>query len=115
MSFKDLPHLYKGHGETNKSLPEFKLLVDIMHPKYYKASKGLQEAVNVAISLGQPLLITGEPGTGKTQLASSIAYEYNLPLLTFQTKPPLLPKTCFIIMMPFDDFKMDKPKEKLFI
>ena len=86
MPFNNAPHLYKGQGETNKSLPEFKALVDIMHPKYYKACKGLQEAVNVAISLGQPLLITGEPGTGKTQLASSIAYEYNLPLLTFQTK-----------------------------
>ncbi len=37
----------------------------------------LRNAVEVAIRLGQPLLITGEPGTGKTQLAYKVAYELN--------------------------------------
>jgi MoxR-like ATPase len=37
--------------------------------------------------LGQPLLLTGEPGTGKTQLAYSVAHELNLPPpLVFNTK-----------------------------
>ena len=45
----------------------------------YDADKGLRDAVNVAISLGQPLLVTGEPGTGKTLLASSIKYELEIP------------------------------------
>ena len=36
-------------------------------PSGYLADEGLVDAVNVAIVLGQPLLLTGEPGTGKTQ------------------------------------------------
>lgn len=39
----------------------------------YIASKALMEIVNVAIALGKPLVIKGEPGTGKTLLAHSIA------------------------------------------
>ena len=35
----------------------------------YRPDPGLADAVNVALLLGQPLLVTGEPGTGKTQLA----------------------------------------------
>ena len=36
-------------------------------------------AVNVAINLGRPLLLSGEPGTGKTDLAASIAWQLQLP------------------------------------
>lgn len=39
----------------------------------YIADPALQRIVNVAIALGRPLLIKGEPGTGKTLLAHSIA------------------------------------------
>ncbi|MFK7908957.1 MAG: AAA family ATPase, partial [Chitinophagales bacterium] len=42
--------------------------------------------VNVALAPGQPLLLTGEPGTGKTQLASSIAHQLGISLLKFYTK-----------------------------
>lgn len=39
----------------------------------YVISEPLKNAVNVSIALGKPLLIRGEPGTGKTKLAHSIA------------------------------------------
>jgi MoxR-like ATPase len=41
----------------------------------YLAEAGLAAAVNVALILGRPLLLTGEPGTGKTQLSFSVAEE----------------------------------------
>ncbi|HBN15002.1 MAG TPA: ATP-binding protein, partial [Pseudohongiella sp.] len=41
--------------------------------KEYVATDELQMAVNAAISLQKPLLIKGEPGTGKTMLAEQIA------------------------------------------
>jgi len=39
----------------------------------YIVSEDLRDSVNVAVALGRPLLIKGEPGTGKTMLAGSIA------------------------------------------
>jgi len=56
-------------------------------PEGYLADEGLIDAVNVALLLGRPLLLTGEPGTGKTQFASSLAWELGLgePLI-FGTK-----------------------------
>jgi MoxR-like ATPase len=56
-------------------------------PAGYIPDTGLVDAVNVALLLGQPLLLTGEPGTGKTQLAYSLAWElgFDAPLI-FETK-----------------------------
>lgn len=52
----------------------------------YIASEELSRIVNVAIMLGRPLLIKGEPGTGKTLLARSIAEGLQMPLLTWHVK-----------------------------
>jgi len=52
----------------------------------YIASEDLQQAVNIAVALGRPLLIKGEPGTGKTMLAESIARGLGLELLVWNIK-----------------------------
>lgn len=41
----------------------------------YRPEAGLVDAVNVALLLGQPLLVTGEPGVGKTQLAWHVSWQ----------------------------------------
>jgi MoxR-like ATPase len=61
--------------------------IDFLRPEYYRADPGLVDAVNVALLLGQPLLLTGEPGTGKTQLAYYLAWELGLgDVLKYETK-----------------------------
>lgn len=52
----------------------------------YIATESLKLAVNAAISLQKPLLIKGEPGTGKTLLAEQVAQSLGLELLTWHIK-----------------------------
>ncbi|MCH2578682.1 MAG: MoxR family ATPase [Pseudomonadales bacterium] len=52
----------------------------------YIATGELQMAVNAAIQLQKPLLIKGEPGTGKTMLAEQIARALDLPLIEWHIK-----------------------------
>jgi MoxR-like ATPase len=52
----------------------------------YITGQALQDAVNVAIALERPLLLKGEPGTGKTVLARHVAQHLALPLLTWHIK-----------------------------
>ncbi len=69
-------HLYSESGQ--RELPKIELNEKINDPKLYLPPKGLVSAVNVALNLGQPLLLTGEPGTGKTQLAHHVAHYFKL-------------------------------------
>ena len=52
----------------------------------YIAARDLQVAVNAAIHLQKPLLVKGEPGTGKTMLAQEIAQALDMPLLSWHVK-----------------------------
>ncbi|SEI42541.1 MoxR-like ATPase [Allopseudospirillum japonicum] len=52
----------------------------------YVATQALQVAVNAAIRLQRPLLIKGEPGTGKTMLAEQVAASLNLNLIPWHIK-----------------------------
>lgn len=86
--------------EAYADLPETRLIeqaeVDIVKPdeppmeevqkEVYEPDRGLVEAVNLAIALGRPLLLQGEPGCGKTRLAYAVAYALGLPLETCYIK-----------------------------
>jgi MoxR-like ATPase len=74
---------YKGDGSTPAGLPA----ETRREHGHYLADPGLVTAVNTALAVEQPLLVTGEPGTGKTMLAWSIASELGLgPVLEFHTR-----------------------------
>ncbi|MCC6519873.1 MAG: MoxR family ATPase [Tabrizicola sp.] len=54
--------------------------------KTYVASDDLALAVNAAVTLQRPLLVKGEPGTGKTELARQVALSLGLPLIEWHVK-----------------------------
>jgi MoxR-like ATPase len=54
--------------------------------KDYVASKDLEVAVNAAVTLERPLLIKGEPGTGKTELALQVANALGLQMIEWNVK-----------------------------
>jgi MoxR-like ATPase len=53
---------------------------------HYITSDPLEQAVNAAVALQRPLLVKGEPGTGKTQLAEEVASALGLRHLRWQVK-----------------------------
>ncbi len=52
----------------------------------FDPSPELLTAVNMALSVGAPLLLTGEPGTGKTQVAWFLGWYFGIPTFDFQVK-----------------------------
>src|ERR671928_1111767 len=52
----------------------------------YLTSSALESAVNSALALERPLLVRGEPGTGKTQLAEALAQALGLTLIHWPVK-----------------------------
>lgn len=101
----DLFNIYKGTSKPQKEGLPFFSPFEMQRQnecdrekktEYYKAEPGLVNAVNVAIALGQPLLLTGEPGTGKTKLAESLALALNTgDPLAFYTKSTSISRDLF--------------------
>jgi MoxR-like ATPase len=78
-------------NRTASLAPDFVLplpfVADQGDPGDYVMDQGLEDAANTALDLGQPLLLTGEPGTGKTQFAAFLAAHLGLGKpLEFHTK-----------------------------
>src|SRR5690625_5200916 len=65
---------------TSADLPHF------IGTERYVATEELRLAVNAALTLERPLLVKGEPGTGKTLLAEEVAAGLNRPLLQWHIK-----------------------------
>lgn len=78
-------------------------------PEGYQPHKDLSDAVNVAVILGMPLLVTGEPGTGKTQLAYSVGREMNCPVHKFETKSTSIARDLFYTYDAMAAFKTKDP------
>jgi MoxR-like ATPase len=73
---------FRGDGASPSGAPQTRG----EHGRYLADPK-LATAVNTALAVEQPLLVTGEPGTGKTMLAWAIASELGLgPVLEFHTR-----------------------------
>ena len=49
----------------------------------YQISEGIEHAINTALGLGRPLLVSGETGCGKTELGFAIARKLGIPNLRF--------------------------------
>jgi MoxR-like ATPase len=75
-------------------------------PTGYEADPDLSHAVNVALALGMPLLLTGEPGTGKTRLADAVAHDLSCPLHRFDTKSTSQARDLFYTYDALTAFKM---------
>lgn len=72
--------IYYNGNETSRPDKAVQLEQIVRHddPRGYTADEDLAAAVDVALILGKPLLVTGEPGTGKTELARHVAMALGL-------------------------------------
>jgi MoxR-like ATPase len=74
-----MPIYYKGSETQRPSTAiELEQILRTPRPQRYTADADLAAAVNVALILGKPLLLTGDPGTGKTELAGHVAMALGL-------------------------------------
>lgn len=110
---------YNVHAEPSQQPADLPLSRrgDQTDPAGYLPDPELVDAVNVALLLGQPLLLTGEPGTGKTQLAYHLAYQLGLHgPLKFETKSNSTARDLFYIYNHLGHFhaaQTDRAQDKI--
>jgi MoxR-like ATPase len=54
--------------------------------RYFQLDRHLETAINMALAVGAPLLLTGEPGTGKTQVAWYLGWYFDIPVFAYQVR-----------------------------
>jgi MoxR-like ATPase len=59
-------------------------LTELLSKQAYLADRGLATAVFLGISLGRPILLEGEPGVGKTEMAKALAAAFGSELIRLQ-------------------------------
>lgn len=78
-------------------------------PAAYLPSPELSHAVNVALVLGMPLLVTGPPGTGKTELAWAVGGALKCPVHKFETKSSSQARDLFYTYDSMNAFRFGAP------
>ena len=80
IAYDTLPNSLEIEDPEVELVPEQQPRTKSIYKEYYLPDDKLKEAVDLAIALGRPLLLQGEPGCGKTRLAYAVAYALGLPL-----------------------------------
>ncbi|MBW4520909.1 MAG: MoxR family ATPase [Scytolyngbya sp. HA4215-MV1] len=86
VDYNGLPETQAIENPDIDPVPETNPLTEAVSKELYLPDDKLKEAVDLAIALGRPLLLQGEPGCGKTRLAYAVAYALGLPLETSYIK-----------------------------
>jgi MoxR-like ATPase len=79
-AYEDLPPEKEIENPEQEPVPKSNPPSKTVCRELYLPDPKLVEAVDLAIALGRPLLLQGEPGCGKTRLAYAVAYALGLPL-----------------------------------
>ncbi|MDX2241457.1 MAG: MoxR family ATPase [Leptolyngbyaceae cyanobacterium bins.302] len=86
VAYKQLPETQAIEDPDIDPVPDTNPPTKTVSKELYLPDDKLKEAVDLAIALGRPLLLQGEPGCGKTRLAYAVAYALGLPLETSYIK-----------------------------
>ena len=98
MNHKDRFRLVRPTPKSEKHKPEvaFGALIQRKIPesmqdflesaRHFELDAGLETVINTALAVGAPLLLTGDPGTGKTQVAWYLGWYFGIEVYDFQVK-----------------------------
>ena len=73
-----------AHDRAGRALPDVATLLDALDDEDYLADEALGTALFLAARMGQPILLEGEPGVGKTEAAKALAGALDTPLIRLQ-------------------------------